>query len=155
MPRYCKQRDQYRCGPIAILNALKWAGKKVTYKKHIERLTRECKCKAPKGTWWFDITRVLRKYGFSIYKRRVLSAKEIKKHLSNGGAIIVNAYWDRKKNQRHFFLLLSNEGKDWCKAVNLFSLDEKAPYALTREERDKYLRRQIKGAGGFWLLRKK
>ena len=32
MIRYCKQRDDYSCVPVAILNALKWQGRHVTLK---------------------------------------------------------------------------------------------------------------------------
>jgi len=30
--RYCKQRNSFECGPIAILNALKWSGARATLK---------------------------------------------------------------------------------------------------------------------------
>jgi hypothetical protein len=60
---YIVQRDSYRCGPVAILNALRWAGADVTYKGMIGRLTQMCECKLPKGTKYRPFTKTLRKLG--------------------------------------------------------------------------------------------
>lgn len=36
MPRYTRQRTRSDCGPVAILNILKWAGFRASYDDHIE-----------------------------------------------------------------------------------------------------------------------
>ena len=42
MIRYVRQRQRSTCGPIAVLNALKWLGRPVTEKKDLPRLKKWC-----------------------------------------------------------------------------------------------------------------
>lgn len=60
MIRYLHQRDHYSCGPVAIINAIKWAGGRATRSKHLTGLQEMCDCGADRGTSWFNFDRVLR-----------------------------------------------------------------------------------------------
>ena len=44
MPRWIKQRNSYSCGPVAMLNVLKWAGLDVSYNQHFEEWSEHCRC---------------------------------------------------------------------------------------------------------------
>lgn len=89
--RYCKQKDMYSCGPVAILNALKWGGANATYRKHIRFLTQECKTTSD-GTEDKDFDRTLRTNGrnwFSVAKPKYFDIYTITDHLHSGGAVII------------------------------------------------------------------
>lgn len=82
-----RQRNLFSCGPVAILNALKWAGRGATYDSHYGLLVRECKTDV-EGTHDKDLRKTLRKYGFKFKKTRLL--QDIKDHLEDGGAMILS-----------------------------------------------------------------
>ena len=50
MIRYIKQRDKYSCGPVAIMNVLKWAGAEFSYQGKIKLFQQLCFCKPSNGT---------------------------------------------------------------------------------------------------------
>lgn len=115
IPRYYKQRDEFRCGPIAIFNALKWAGgfPGLTAKQALPRLTTLCECVKPHGTYHRPLDKTLRLAGRGFFDvRRVYAPKlkEIEKHLRAGGAIIINFRWlEMRKGKmvdaRHYVLV--------------------------------------------------
>jgi hypothetical protein len=125
-PRYTRQRDQFRCGPVAIMNALKWAGKKCSYDELRDPLTRSCKCKSPHGTKHRNFDAVLREAGKKLYSvRRVYhpTLAEIESHLRGGGAIVLNYKWGKNKYDRHFHLLTGvSPSGDFFYTVNNFPL---------------------------------
>lgn len=91
--KYIKQRDVSSCGPVAIINILKWLGYNVTYKFiHIARWAckwqdaRECE---GGGSTARDIEKAL-KY-FSINKKRKIcpTLKEIDEHIDSGGIVLL------------------------------------------------------------------
>ncbi len=113
MIRFVKQRDQYRCGPIAILNALKWAGARVSSSDYLDYLTELSVCgPSPRGTWHKTFDRALRVAGEDFYSTRRIyypTLGEIESHLQDGGAIVLNYYWriDKEKvSSRHFQFLV-------------------------------------------------
>ena len=40
--RYIKQKDKSSCGPIAIMNVMKWAGKKFAAKDIEQQIKKDC-----------------------------------------------------------------------------------------------------------------
>ena len=89
--RYCKQKDLYSCGPVAILNALKWGGAKATYSKHINFLAQECRT-SKDGTEDKHFDRALRRNGkkwFTVLKPKYFDLQLITDHLYSDGAIII------------------------------------------------------------------
>lgn len=98
MPRYVKQRDRYSCGPVAIINALKWAGYPASYDS-IKYLRRLCKCKPYSyeedwtGTRSGDFTAAIIKAGHAkaFYCQYALqpSVETVRAHLDSGGAVVV------------------------------------------------------------------
>ena len=91
--RFCKQRDQYSCGAVAVLNVLKWAGCKVTY-SNLPALRKLCKCNQPNGTKKQDLESALKALGirFKRYTRPTL--KMMDTHLDGGGIVLLNYCFD-------------------------------------------------------------
>ena len=94
--RYIKQQNSYSCGPVAILNSLKWGEAPVTYNYHYSQLVDDCKTKETDdreyGTSSYDFDRTLRKYGskyFKIYKPQQCTYSQFEKHITDGGAAVL------------------------------------------------------------------
>lgn len=158
MPRYCKQRDWFRCGPLAILNALKWAGHKVTYNDMMSKLTKQTNTYPRNhpnyGTSSGKLTEILREYGFIVSRRKKMPLKELKEYVKSGGAAIVAWYWGKKSPWGHYALLVPDENsRDWCKVINMWNYQTSiAEYNLTPREKQEYLKRL---SDGVWLIRKR
>jgi len=95
MLRYAKQTDNFRCGPFALLNVLKWAGAREYKGAPINITTARteladlCKCDED-GTGTMDFDKALRTLP-EIKVKRVWKIKPgvLKKHLRKGGVAIV------------------------------------------------------------------
>jgi hypothetical protein len=95
--RFVNQRDDFSCGTIALLNALKWLGKDVTYRKDFNRI--KCLCKTTtKGTFISDIYSALRALQITSKYRDSdeYSPSELLLHLYEGGSLILALDWKRK-----------------------------------------------------------
>jgi len=111
--RFVRQRDNYSCGPVAIMNVLKWAGHPINYQDSISQLQRLCNCrpKDGKGTMHSDFDRALRKIAdrlgsFKVRRVHRPALSEIEEHLQAGGLVILNYYWRKKgEGYRHFSIL--------------------------------------------------
>lgn len=138
-PRYVKQRDKFSCGPVAIMNVLKWAGVELSHDETIKPFRTICRCDPEVGTNHPNFDRALRlitdEVG-GIKVRRVYKPKlpEIEQHLREEGIVILNYHWryDDEWN-RHFMLLVnvSESGKSFL-TVN----DNRKGPALKREMRE-------------------
>jgi len=86
---YVKQRDKYSCGPIAILNAIKWSGIKATYSSHFKRVSKLSNSGIC-GIDNHDITKALNNYKKLKYRiKKHITVEELEKHLIKGGSAIV------------------------------------------------------------------
>jgi hypothetical protein len=130
MPRYVQQRDEFRCGPVAILNALKWSGRSVTAKL-IPRLCKEVSC-SQSGTQPLNFTLGLIRRGkksFTVRRDNHPSLANIENRLRNGGAVILVYWYHKEKKTRksrefegHLTLItgVSKSGKTF-RVVNYFT----------------------------------
>lgn len=123
MPRYTKQRDHYNCGPVAILNALRWAGINAPYASRIASLERWCRSEPPdQGCSDTNFDRALRRAGSGIFLvRRVYQPlpRDIKAHLGAGEAVILNYGWkDGDRYGRHFSLIVPGSSRAPFRTVN-------------------------------------
>ena len=122
MPRYVKQTDLFRCGPIVVANVMKWAGVNYSWTKNKKKLTKLCVSEpnAPDihprlaGTSQQQIDKALRKTcGDLLRIRRALhpALKHIDKHLDGGNAVaLFIVYMDKHNNEKftnsHIFLCI-------------------------------------------------
>ncbi len=119
--RYIKQRDKYRCGPVALMNILKWGGRWLTYDDMRDSLTALCRCTPEGGTGWGKFDQGLRKVakrhkGFTVEKVRRPRLAEIEAHLRGGGALVLNYQWEYLGNEnRHYSLMvgISDSGRSF------------------------------------------
>ncbi len=109
MTRYAKQRDSYSCGPTALLNALKWAGKDVSC-KDMPRLKAVCHTEYTPGhtlgTWPTKMSSALRYEGREWFScKHVINPKLriIDKHLKDDGSIIMSYFWKLSPEYKRFW----------------------------------------------------
>lgn len=163
MIRYAKQTDNFRCGPVAIANALKWAGINFSYRDNKKRLDKLCKTKHPTGCYLADLTRALRKIGgkhLSGIQRRNLDdytptqvLRLINIHLKKSGIVLLNIqrYNTDGSIGGHFFLIVKKD-KTFYQVIN---------YEMAKTEllHFKYLRDILRNcaesATSVWLLKRK
>ena len=121
-PRYVKQRDKYRCGPVAIMNVLKWSGEGEPHDYLRDWATHVCDCTPPDGTphkaFEAGLRQASKVYGHPFVVRKVMSPTlaEISSHLRGGGALVLNYHWERKgSSARHFSVLteISDSGRSF------------------------------------------
>ena len=110
--RFIRQRDDHSCGPVAIINALKWAGVPVTYRTHFRRIKRLCRTTQDWGTRREDMSKALARYGLALrYEvRSLVTLQEMEKHLLSGSALILE-YWFREgeKYDGHYVFIYHND----------------------------------------------
>ena len=94
--RYCKQRDRYSCGPIALINIAKHFGQRATYQdllwyQHLVDCTR------PDGTFSRNVSKVLGR----ATRRTWAQAKQF---LRVGNCIMVQ----NRRDHGHYYLMVMN-----------------------------------------------
>jgi hypothetical protein len=132
MIRYIRQYDNFRCGPIAALNLMKWLGRSVSYSKDIKKYTKVCKCDSD-GTYDEDLIKALRMASKGEYSvsglRTFRTLSSIERHIDDDGAIILShrAWDERDQDFLHFSLLVPDEEYyGYTTWINSFALDH--PY---------------------------
>lgn len=140
MPRYLRQPDKYGCGPIAIMNALKWAGARVTLANYKLFRTATC-CVSPDGTDPKSVYTALRLFeeNFTIRKLRKIAIRAITGHLRAGGTAIVSFGFDDDSDSAHnraghfyFLISVSNTGKQFI-GINYWPSRKRTVSRLSRK----------------------
>jgi hypothetical protein len=141
MPRYCKQRDNYSCAPIAILNALKWTGKNKTL-KDLSKLKKELQTTKQDGTYFVPEQKVVQKYFKSTYFRD-LDFKTFKKYLLQNKAIIFRYTFFSKTGEHfaHSNFVSGIKDDKYIVAHNFFA--DKSTSLLTKKQMQFWLNRCI------------
>jgi len=120
MPRYVQQRDEFRCGAVGIVNALKWTGCKVTAKL-IPRLCEEMHTTAQHGTQAYELGRALARRScgmFSVRRDDHTSLRKIEAHLRDGMAVLVAYSHDGQSHN------LNKDGEKWWHFAFITSVSE-------------------------------
>ena len=124
MGRYILQKDKISCGPVAIINALKWGGSLVT-EDELFLFQFSCRTINPEnpsdhesgGTHTHDFDRTLRyaaKPLLNIKRKKFPSFRSVKNHLLSGGAICIAYYWkDKTEDGFHFAFIEQIERGCW------------------------------------------
>ncbi len=119
MPRYMRQRDMCSCAPVALINAGKWAGKRLTRARDLRRFQKLCNVRPPDGAHCDEIEEALRLRGeLRIRRMRHHSILKIEQHLRRGGAAVaaLKLIYDRQEGREaHCALLIgiSDSGKSY------------------------------------------
>ena len=102
MKRYYRQTDRFRCGPIAIMNTLRWSGCEYPFSDFKEELDLDCLAPYyPQGTMPWDFHTALRKWSYysklftieKFYYRSTLKALD--GILKRGNAAIIHYDWGK------------------------------------------------------------
>lgn len=112
--RYTKQYDEYSCGPTALINALKWAGHSVSYKRDIKTYRTRVQC-SQNGTGVMFLgmalnfishkIQVIDKYtNHYLFIKKLPKWKRIKEHLTQGGGLILRYDWPNG-DDAHYILV--------------------------------------------------
>jgi hypothetical protein len=112
MPRYLGQRDSFRCGPIAIINIMKWAGYYCTEKKDLKRIAKQLKTTRCNGTSDTPIDKLLKQLnGIKATKgRAVTRTSRIDKELDKGKIALIR-YMNPYQKYGHIFLCVGKQGR--------------------------------------------
>jgi len=131
-PRWVGQVDESSCGPISIVNALKWSGVKYNWGQNKHTLRKLCRTKYD-GTRINNMERVLRKLGsatMTIQRRRKWKLQELVDVVEGRGCVIFSFTPPCRHNMAlpieerfgHFTTCVDimGEGQNtWFKMVNL------------------------------------
>ncbi len=145
MTRFIKQKDGFRCGPVAIINALKWHGEPATY-KDIKVVSKILKCKRS-GTHTDNVDRVVKKL-FNVSRDKPL-LKDLNSHLDNEGAILIQFRWPNTKTS-HYTLITKRKGQCYH-FINLYN--DQTHSVIKKSTFKKFIKR-TKFLPHMWLLSK-
>lgn len=132
--RYCKQYDDWSCGPIAVLNILKWAGYPHTT-KHLPHLKRKLKHITGEGTYVYMMTEVLRSYKRIKISPRVFrpSLRQICSRLDRGEIVLLTTAIMKggKIDHGHYCLCVGKSPNDTF--FTIVNDDDKAEFRVSRK----------------------
>lgn len=116
--RWIRQRNGSSCGPVCIMNLLKWLGEPVTY-RHYSFFKKKLKCKEY-GTPLADFVSVLYNIeDIKISPRTVPNIGIIDEALFQGRAVVMkSAYIENNELIGHYFLITDRTDKSFF-CVNL------------------------------------
>jgi len=118
--RWIRQRNGTTCGPIAIMNLLKWLGRPITYHKDYKYYKKKCRCKEY-GTELSDFVSVLYGIeGIKISPRTVPNIGVIDEAISQGRAVVMkSALIEGGEILGHYFIVTERTDKSFfCVNVN-------------------------------------
>lgn len=149
---YTKQKGKNLCGPTAILNLMKWAGLRVTWKEDIKFCMDLCSSDVSTDGMWSWIMDIVLKY-FPLFKVKktihIPKLKQLDKQLNNGRAIvIVYLYKDGRAQNGHFMLCVGKTEK-YYNVVN-DKMNGKALSRISRKTMRKKLTTKRVEAGAFF-----
>ena len=116
--RYTKQYNTDTCGPIALINILKWSGQKVSVRKNLKSISSLCGCEKGEGTLpsMFMASLILLDFGYKKIKNRL---PDFDKVLDDGQIILVDQEEDANNEDGHYYLVVGKTKKTF-KCVNLY-----------------------------------
>lgn len=91
--RFIKQREEFSCGPVVIINALRWAGEYTPIHKYFVDICQLCKCSYARGSSELAFDWVLRNMGEAYFTTRRVTRptlKQVEDHLRAGGIVVMN-----------------------------------------------------------------
>lgn len=152
--RYLKQKDTFRCGPVAVVNTLKWAGYPATYKT-VLCLSTIMRTDPLKGTRRNDIDKALNIFTQILrYKKKQRPAAEhIIQHLDNGGAALVLIAYEKGDTEGHYFFIDKRDDEHF-NAINLYDNVTQKDISLAGLEILLWAKRKNKGSKA-WLIEKR
>jgi hypothetical protein len=149
MSRYCQQRESATCGPVAILNTLKWLGYGVTY-KYVKQLIKAKEFHIGSGISSGPFDRLLRqKVRAKITTCHHPTMTKIRDVLYSGGAVILLYLTDL--DGHYIFIPEVSWGGHLFTTVNN-NLYGKTVECIAKQTLQRMLRRRIPGYPKSWFI---
>lgn len=101
---YSKQRLANSCGTTAVLNAIKWRDKNISYTDMYQTVAKKCK-QTQKGCHYINVLEACRTLGFKAFVRRYPSIDLIRDQLLKGKSIIMLYYHPKSTKSKHFIFI--------------------------------------------------
>lgn len=155
--KYFGQKDNYSCGSVAILNALIWFGKELSYSE-TRKISKTIGCVPIIGTQsGTKMQKYLKDQGLKVKKVITPTKKQIDDHLKNGGSVILRyvrmemeddfllghyAFFDKKVGNKYF-------GSNITPRVNYESISTKEMNKYLRIYKENHLKTWLPWA---WLV---
>ena len=121
MKRYItEQQHQTSCGPVSVMNALKWLGYSASYRENIQDF-KEFGWSNASGMWPHQMHKALKSYGikYKLHKKPTLAL--MKKIVNSGNALIFEYDWvDYTETGGHFIFIdyYNSIGRGFFNAYN-------------------------------------
>jgi len=148
MPRYFKQKDDYGCGPMALLNVRLWAGQPVTYKQNYEECKKACKT-TEDGTHRSNFNRALKRFAsesYTISNQSSLNMADLINHIKLDGIAVLLHYFPSAWFS-HFCLVIGRKDNgDW---ILINDDKQKLRFIVSHSEMKKYMKHQF--IDGVWF----
>jgi hypothetical protein len=143
MTRFLAQRDEYSCGPIAIINALKWLGYAFTG-ADLPKLRRWCQTDKYLGTPTKSMTATLAKLGIKSTLKYRITFSELNMYLKQGKCVIIGSYgFGKNKDDGHWYFVPEKSG-DGFRVINL---EVQNNTVISKEELKRVLKDKTNDAG--------
>lgn len=153
-PRYTKQpRNSFVCGPVAIMNAAKWAGGHHSYSESINTFKERVNYRPREGTPHWGVTVGIMYTPELKYEQRIEepTLKELDQALTRSRAFLISFVHE---TERHLSFCVGKTPK-YFKMVNFYD-HRYAEHRVSRKTLSKYLRmRDDNGdAATIWIVSK-
>jgi len=113
-----KQQHKLSCGPVAIMNALKWLGESVSYKKDL-KLFEQIGYTIKHGWWRHELRRGLNYFNIKhkLYKQPTL--QDMKNILKRGNSIILAYDWFAENSDGGHYIFMDSYNGKYFQAYNV------------------------------------
>jgi hypothetical protein len=113
---YIGQFDKYSCAPIAIMNALRWAGRDCPY--DLEWFQKMCRCGNGAGTYLSDLDEVVKFFGLAEKYHESPPLGIVNIELSRGKAALITYINTRKDKEYGHSMLCIGRTPHHYKVIN-------------------------------------
>jgi len=159
---FIKQPDDFSCGPVAIVNVLKWLGRKVGH-RYLPKLRTLCGT-TKDGTipYNFALTLIREVSDFGSVRKVKPSIRTLDSHLSKGGIVVIGYnYSVGKSEDAHYVVCTKKSKRGYYTLVNETShrsFKDNLP-TLTKRKRNTIRKMLAKKSQGYpaemWLIGKR
>jgi hypothetical protein len=109
MTKYIKQpKGSYYCGPIGIMNVLKWAECNITVKNDFKKIKELCRYRKGYGVYPQDISQVLKEFGQHVkfLRKKRVKIKEVDDQLvKDKFVLMLTSYWEKGGRLGHYWAI--------------------------------------------------
>ena len=147
---FWQQQQMMDCGPIAVLNLLRWLGYSVSL-RHYKQICDECGYTQRAGTKHYKISQMLKSVaGLKVTRPRRMIVKRFKNFLNGRKTAILLSFRKSYRGKGHICLVIKKY--DTIKIINM--CNEAMIVVPSDIEIDKLLRSHGKGFPAIWFLEK-